>query len=112
MNRKPRFLICRNTIVSPREFILHTKAPRFLAEIFPFNDDEKANEFKESTPLSSSIKASDRSYVVAIRELYEGGVDSKVLAESVLLGHMAEWLRFYLNHEEITEMNLSEEVLY
>ena len=100
MSRKPRFLICRNQVVSPREFILHTKTPRFLAEIFPFENEGEAIEFQENTPLSSFIKTEDGYYVSAIRELYEGGIDARSLAKSLLLGRMSEWLRFYLNHEK------------
>lgn len=100
MSRKPRFLICRNEVVSSHEFVLHTRTPRFLAEIFPFDSQEEAEDFKMNTPLCSSVQIEDKHYVTAVRELYEGGVDARSLAESLLMGRMAEWLRFYLMNEK------------
>ncbi|MFA8451434.1 MAG: hypothetical protein ACEPOW_12140 [Bacteroidales bacterium] len=108
MSRKPRFLICRNDVVTSREFILHTKTPRFLAEIFPFDDKDEAVDFRENTPLSSYIQIEDKYYVAAVRELYEGGIDARSLAESLLLGRMTEWLRFYLKKEKTALAELEE----
>lgn len=68
----PKLLYSTNKLSTDRSFIIRTEPPRFIAEVFLFNDQEQASQFisRQRLPCDSTI-IKKRIVVVVVKEFWD-----------------------------------------
>jgi len=68
----PPFLLARNKFVSDGTFIIHTREPKFIAEVKSFDTEEDANNYTSSISLiTNKAFIKDKIIVVAVIEFWD-----------------------------------------
>lgn len=103
MSKLPKFLLCENPIADKsdgRIFILHTREPRLLAEIFTFDaDDEDAQmEHKKLFTSGSALEYGDEYFVFGVIWMEKNNLPAEKLAG--IMRRMADWYEAYLKWED------------
>lgn len=90
----PKLLYSTNKLSTERSFIVRTEAPRFIAEVFLFTDQEQANRFMSRQQLpydSTTIKK--RIVVVAVKEFWDDPGNFEPRAIRLATKRLASWYK-------------------
>jgi hypothetical protein len=117
-----KFLLCENPIADQsdgRQFILHTRPPRLLAEIFAFEkiSDEKIMEIQRQITTGSRLDYGPETFVFGLLWIFESDfkeeMSSQQRANEVagIMRRMADWYEAYLIWEDSQDHDFTEENL-
>ena len=90
----PPFLLARNKLVSDGTFIIHTREPKFIAEVKTFNSEDEADAY--STALSAITNKTVIRDIIAVVVVLEFWDDIHKFDEKIIYAHtkrLAQWYK-------------------
>lgn len=91
MNKTPKYLIAKNPLINNTEYIIHTRYPVIIAEVFQFDaDDELVQmECKRMFETGSSLDYPPHYYVFGAKYVQENSMEPDKIAG--IMRRMADW---------------------
>ena len=102
--KTPKFLLCENPIADKsdgRSFIIHTREPRILAEIFAFEEPLNEcllNSVKSNIRIGATLEYGSEYFIFSAIFVEKIEMDADKLAG--IMRRMADWYEAYLKWED------------
>lgn len=90
----PKLLYSTNKLATDRSFIIRTVAPRFIAEVFLFADQQRADLFmKQQSQPYDSTTIKKRTVVVVVKEFWDNPENFEPRIIRLATKRLASWYK-------------------
>ncbi|MFS8616523.1 MAG: hypothetical protein FWJ85_06850 [Solitalea sp.] len=90
----PKLLYSTNKLATDRSFIIRTVAPRFIAEVFLFADQQRADHFmKQQSQPYDSTTIKKRTVVVVVKEFWDNPENFEPRIIRLATKRLASWYK-------------------